>query len=380
MTTVNPNRLLSPTFLMGALKSRPESYTRQGYIGRKFFKEQYVPTWELTWDVVSAENQLAGIISRGGKPVPGDDMLYTQMFANLVALGAMRVVDRNAVKVVRDPGMANVTTKAARDAAQRAAKKIREALAWCDDRIEALVEYMCVNAMQGQITWPPPNVPESEWEPQWGDVTFSITFPFRSNFKQQASTLVGYDGRTGTQVPWTDPANSNPIKDLEVIAELITETTGLNARGATIITSSGVISRLTENQVFLNRIAGTDRGIQFLNVGDLKNFITDNLGFKIVQYDAQWTYRRNVDSDTGPEIVVQRFLPRGRLIIIPPGEELGFLATTEQAGPDGKYYTGKFVWQNEDKEPPFDVRLGVSAVYWPVLTRADSIFVFDAWD
>ena len=153
----------------------------------------------------------------------------------------------------------------------------------------------------------------------------------------------------------------------------------MNARGSTIICSSGVLSYMTQNTKVLNRIAGTDRGIDFLDVGLLKDFLATNIGFKFQEYDAQWTYRTNVDSTAGPTVNAVRFLERGKCIILPPGEEYGNLATTEVAGPNDKYYVGKYAWSNSDKEPPWETRLGVSGSFFPLLTRAESIYVFDAW-
>lgn len=369
---------LTMKYLLGAIKSRPLSYTRQGYLGRKLLPEKYVPESEITWDVIKAENGLAGFISRGGRPVPGSDMLFSQMFATLRDIGAMRVVNRDAVKTLRDPGMSNIVSGVQQRAYQKAKRKVREALEWCDDRVEATIEYMIMSAYQGTLVWPPAGIPTENWQPEWGDVTMHITFPLRAEFKQSATTLTGYGGRTGGGVAWNDPS-ADPFLDLEVIAEYIAEVTGLNARGSTIICSSSVLSYLTQNTKLLNRLAGTDRGIDFLDVGLLKEFVATNIGFKFQTYDAQWTYRTSVDSESGPTINAVRFLPRGRCIILPPGEDYGFLATTEVAGPNDKYYVGKYAWVNSDKEPPWETRVGVSGAFFPLLTRAESIFVFDAW-
>lgn len=366
---------LSIHYLMGAIEARPTSYKRQGYLGRKLYPQKEVGGDSLIWDVVSAENSLAGIYAVGGRSIPGDDLMFSQMFANLVNLGASRHIDRNAVKTVRDPGMPNIRSLADRSAASKAQRAVRRCVEWCDDRIEALIEYLCLSALQGQIDWPPPGL---EKQPQWGEVTFQLTLPFRADFKQDATTLSGYDSRAGGGVAW-NAAAANPMLDLEVIAELITEEIGLPARGSTIITSSGVLSYLTQNTLILNAAAGTDAAIRFLDYGTMMQFMETRLGFKFVQYDAQYTYRTNVGSESGPTINAVRFLPRGRCIIIPPGEDVGSLATTESAGPNDQYYVGKFPWLKTDDEPPFETRLGISGIFFPLMQRPDSVFVFDAW-
>jgi hypothetical protein len=374
MASEFPNPL-SIHYILGAIDARPTSYTRQGFIGRKILPEKVVGGDSLTWDIVTAENGLAGIYAVGGRPVPGSDMLYSQAFANLVNLGAARYINRNTVKILRDPGMPNIRSVAERSAATKAREAVNKAIEWCDDRVETLIEYLATSALQGQIDWPPPGLTS---QPEWGNATFQLTLPFRSEFKQAATTLTGYDSRTGGATSWKE-ASSDPVKDLEVIGEYITETTGLAARGSTIVCSSGVLSYLTQNTKLVNRITGTDQGIRFLDLKTFKDFMAENLGYKFVEYDAQYTYRTNIDSDSGPTINAVRFLPRGRCLILPPGEAFGNMVTTESAGPGDQYYTGKFPWLVTDDEPPFETRLGIAGMFFPVMLRPGSIFVFDAW-
>jgi hypothetical protein len=384
MPTSNPlyPNPLTPAYLLGAVKSRPVSFERQGYLGRKLMPEKPVYEYQLAWDVIKAENQLGGIYAMNGKPIPGSDMLFSQMFADVVNLMAGKHVDPQSVMTLRDPGMSNIRTRADQAAATKARKKVANSLGWCDDRIEALVEYLIMNSLQGQVDWPPPQIAPANWEPQFGNATFNITYPLRSTFKQPASTLTTtIEGkvRNGAQVTW-DAAGADPMKDLEVISEYITETTGVSARGSTLIMGTSVLSYMTENTKVLTRIAGTERGIDWLNVPILKDWLRDRLGFKIVEYDAKYTYRTNEGSADGPTINQVRFLPRGRVIILPPGEEKGYFATAPHAGPDDAYKPGKYTWLVKDREPPFETRLGVGQIGWPVMQLdASSIFVLDAW-
>jgi len=356
---------------------RPTSYTRQGYMGRKLLPERPVYEYELAWDAVKAENQLAGVYTFAGKPVPGSDMLFEQMFADVINLMAMRIIDPETVMKLREPGQPSLSMSD-RGAQAKAKRKYREYVEWCDDRIEALVEYLIMCAMQGQLNWPPAEIATANWEPQYGDAIFNITFPHRSTFKQVATTLEGYDSRPGARVSWKS-TSADPFLDLEVIAELIAETTGLSARNSTILCSTGVLSYLTQNTKFLDRVAGTDRGIDFLNVSLIKDYIRDQIGYKFVEYDAQYTYRTDVGSEDGPTINAMRFLPRGRLLILPPGEEFGFFATAPSAGPNRAYSTGKYTWVYDQPTPPWETQMGIGQIGFPILQRADSIFVFDAW-
>lgn len=381
MATEYPNPL-SRAFLQEVVEQRPDEMAiRKNYIGSTLLPFEDVDEYQLTWDTVKAENGLAGIYAIRGRPVPGSDRLFEQMFARVQHVMATRIVDPYSVMVLRDPGMVGVRSRAESSARERSLRKIRESIEWCDDRIDTTIEYMIMNTLQGSITWPPTDADGAaitEVAPEWGEASFTMTFPLRSTFNQAATTLVGYDSRAGAQVAWND-TSASPIKDLEVIAELIWRTTGLPARGSTIICSASVLSYLAFNTEFVNRITGTESGIRFLDIGALKEFIATNLGFKFLEYDAMWTYRTSVGSDAGPTISSVPFLPAGRCIILPPGEDFGTFATAPAPGQDDAFDTGKYVWVAKDEEPPFETRLGEGIIGFPMPKRIDSVFVFDAW-
>ena len=101
-----------------------------------------------------------------------------------------------------------------------------------------------MQALQGSIVWPPNDEDGNaitDLMPEWGDLQLTINYPLRSNFNQAATTLVGYNSRTGGAKAWTDTA-SNPVLDLEVIAQLIVKTTGLNVDQFEIVLPSANIS------------------------------------------------------------------------------------------------------------------------------------------
>ncbi|MBD3284650.1 hypothetical protein GF395_04390, partial [Candidatus Uhrbacteria bacterium] len=232
---VYPNDLLHPTFLMGAIQERPErAAIRQGYIGSQFLPTKEVPERRLTWDSMVAENNLAGFYSSKGHAIPGEDTLFSTHFANLADVKASRYLDPDIVGKVRDPGML-AAYKAAGDSftikgiAQRVQAHVRDNLAWCDDAVDAQMEYMVLSALVGTLEWPPKdsdgNVisdPMPHWNPEQ---EITVNFPLKSEFVQDASTLSGYDSRSGGGAVWTD-SSADPILDLEVIAELMVEEKG----------------------------------------------------------------------------------------------------------------------------------------------------------
>lgn len=379
---VYPNPL-NRTYLQGVIQARPDNEAlRRNYAGLTILPAENVTEWDLTWDVVQAENNLAGIYAINGKPVPGSDVSFSQMFATVQTIAAMRIVDPVAVFNMRDAGEVSVTSRADQSAYDRAKRAVKRALEQCDDEVDATIEYMIMSALQGQIIWPPRdssgNIITNKM-PQWGEGEFIMTFPFRTEFIQKASTLTGVDSRAGGHVVWSN-SGAKILQDLEVIAQLITRTTGLPARGSTLLMSSDVLSYMAFNSDLVSRITYTESSIKFIDTGKLKEFLMDGMGFKVVEYDAQWTYRTNVASSSGPTINRVPFLKPGRVIVLPPGENFGNFAVAPTPAPDNEYVNGKMVWTSTNPEPGFETKLGVTITGFPVLKAADSIFVFDSFE
>ena len=111
---------------------------------------------------------------------------------------------------------------------------------------------------------------------------------------------------------------------------------------------------------------------------DLVDFIRTKIGYKIVEYNARWTYRTDTDSPDGPTITSIPFLDRGKILIIPNQANPGYLAVAPS--PDGKYNPGKYNWLVTDQEPPWETRVGEGQVCLPIPEHWDSIFVLDVFN
>ena len=375
---IHPNPL-SLKFVTGVLESRPDhTKWKDQYIGHTIVPDRKVGGYELTWDVVQSENGLAGIYAVNGRPVPGSDMLFEQKYAEVQNVMASRVLHPTDVVHLREPGQLAISTsgKALAEASQ---KKMRDAIAWCDDTSDATKEYMIMRALQGSILWPPNDAsgnPITTLMPEWGNVSIQINYPLRTVFNQSVTTLTGYNSRAGGGAVWTDAVNSNPILDLEVIAEYIVELTGLDAHGSTIIMPSEILSYLAFNEEILAWIKGTEKGAGgYVAAEEMKEYIKTKIGYTIKLYNARWTYRTNVGATTGPTINSIPFLDRGKILIIPRGAKPGYMA--QAPSPDGKYKSGRYSWLVSDKEPPWETRVGCGEVCLPVPEYWDSIFVLD---
>lgn len=379
MASLHPNPL-SRTYLDGVLKERPDHDAwRAQYIGPTLFPKKDVPAYRLAWDVIRSENNLAGIYAINGRPLPGSDMRFAEKFQEVQNIMSSRVIDPEDVMYLREAG--EVAVGSAGWNLKRAAQDhINAQISACDDEIDAQKEYLALKALQGQIVWPPVDGSGNAITPampQWGHVQITVNYPIRTVFNQDATTLVGYSARTGGAAAWTDTVNSNPLLDLEVIAELIEETIGVNAHGSRIICGGGLLSRLCFNEEIISWIKGNGEGtIKYVAPEEVKGLIKTKIGYTLEEYNAKWTYRSNLDSPDGPTITAVPFLTRNRMIIIPPGVDLGYMASAPS--PDGKYQSGKYTWSVRDEEPPWETRVGAGEVCWPVFKNADAVFLFDA--
>jgi hypothetical protein len=391
-----PNDILTPHFLTGAIQERPTRESiRQQYISQTLLPWRTVPERRLTWDSLAAENNLAGFYGTKGEPIPGDDVMFASHFANLIDVMATRHLDHDIINSVRAPGMAAVykaggAANPIQGLRQRFEDHVRNNLAWCDDTVDAQVEYMVVKALSdGTITWPPTTAAGAAITPpmpHWNaTMTVSVSMGLDANFVQNATTLTGYSSRPGTQVAWNSVAGTqNPVFDLEVIAAYMTESKGLNTANMLMYLSRDTLSQIAFSTTVLQWIRGkqyeTPQGRNFVEASALKEFIQTRLGFEIRLYDAQWTYRSNIDS-APPTVNRVKFLKEGKVIILPKAEmdSLGYMATTYHKDGSGNFVAGKYTWMHEDDEPPFLHRLGVGLVAFPVLEQAGSIFVLDSY-
>lgn len=385
---VNP---LSRVWMAGALEQRPTKPSiQQRYLGLSFFPMKRVNSYELTWDLIQASNPLAGIYAHDGVAIPGSDPSYEQRIADIMHIMASRTLSQDIVMNIRDAGELSVFNALTRSLRQKYQSHVLKKLANCQDEVEATIEYLCMRALQGTIPWPPTDAAGAAIANPpgyWGDISFTLSMGFRSNFIQSATTLAGVTGGlTAAGVSWATIATADPIRDLEVIAQLIEEDTGLDPMGSTVICSRHVLSFMAQNTNVLRWIRGTtgappDGGLQYINQFALKEYLETRMGFKFQTYDARWTYTSaGVGSDAGETQTMIRFLPIDKLIIIPPGALAGdnamFATAPDLVARDGDNL-GPFTWSSTEDTPPGRTELGVGIHGFPIIRDPQSIFVLD---
>lgn len=380
-----PNHFLSSAYLIGAVNGRPSKEAiRQNYIGLGLLPWDEVPERQVVWDVMESENNLAGVFAPKDQAVPGDDLLFSSVYANMIDVKASRMLESWAVQQLRDPGMPSVykaggAATAIKGMQQRLRDHFNKRLAWSNQVVDSQIEYFALHALQGNIVWPPVDnngaaitYPMPHWNAK---MPVNVTFPLPAGQNQAATTLAGYvtggSARSGGGAAWTDATNADPLKDLRVINEYVSKTLGIRLQGGRILMPTTVLNYMLECDNVLKWIAGTDytqTGTrQYASEANLKAFIQTQVGWTIETYDAQWTFRTR-SPGTKPTITRVDFLKDGYIIILPPGETMGHMMTAplqSSPGASGTWVYGKMGWKYENPKPPFEIEVGVNVVAWP---------------
>jgi hypothetical protein len=386
-TFLNP---LNRAWLSAAVERRPTKPSiKQSYIGTRFFPYLSVYDYTVLWDIVTASNRLAGVYDHNGVPIPGNESSFTQAMADILNVMASRVIDTETVMKLRDVGEIGVTNNLTRAVREKYLGEVTKKIGYCDDEVEATIEYLCLEVLQGTVHWPPRAASGAviPLRPAyWGDVNFTLNMGFRAAFMQAATTLVGYGGRVGGHLPWTNAA-ATPLVDLGVISQYVQEVTGIQMHGAEIITSRIILDYLCQNATILDWFRNYNfngSNIQYVDEFVLKDALKTKLGWNITLYDAQFTYedQATLGQVGGPTEQRIRFLPEGVMIILPPGvmgDGNANLMTAPDPGPDNQWQTGKYTWTHRIPTPPWTTEVGVGIHAFPILKEPQDIFVFDAY-
>lgn len=382
---------LTTRWMDSALKERPtKQATKMSYIGLEYFPIKEFYDYDILWDEIYQANRLAGLYAHDGVPVPGDDPRFRERMADITNIMGSRVLSNQTIIKLREAGEIAVYTNAVRNLRAKYLRKVAEKLGVSEDEVDSTVEYLCLQAMQGSITWPPVDENGAAITPRpayWGSYEFTLPMGFRAEFVQNASTLNGYNARPGGQVAWNNVA-ATPILDMEVIAEFIVETTGLGMTNPTAIMSRAVLSQLAFNTSILLWIRGTagpsETNLNFIDVGQLKSFIKTKLGWNIRIYDARWTYQTvgSLDDEAAPTEQRIKFLDEGKVIIIPDGalsSETSYFATAPDPGQQNTWRPGKYTWQYRQPVPPYTTEVGVGIHGFPILRQPRELFILDAY-
>jgi len=360
------NDILTPRFMLEVVEHIP--------IPRNYFAQEYFPTREvtdeeLTWDVLKEEQNLAGLYSIDGKIMSGHEAIFGQMFADICRIGAARTVSESEWRKLRDPGMVGIRTGVVGDIRAEIERKIARKLVDCTREVNATMEYLCMNALQGYIPWPPPGYPKSASEYAIGNAVMTVDYNFPADHKIRADNTTVFG--TGAAL-WSDTTNSDPVKAIQVIAEKIEDDAGIPADSLDMIMTRRTVRLMGENTKLRNLMKYTDIA-GLLNFGLIARYMEDYLGIRPRIYSAQYTYRTVGTSDPS-DITINRIrmLNTNKVLFVPRGTQIGDFATSPAQA--NNWRPGRFTWRKEEQNP-WRMEIGVGINGFPRMIKPECIFV-----
>lgn len=380
--------LFTKVWMDQALAKRPDkAFITQGFKGLSFFPMKRVYAYHVMWDMAKMQSHMAGLYAHDGVPIPGFDEDFESVQTNVMHIMGMRILSPDTVLKLRDINELAVSNNLTRSLKAQYLGKVGRKLGASQDEVDNVIEHLCMSLLQGRIRWPPrdeSDVAISNAPNYWGHITIDQPTGYPPQCIQDATNLTGYASRAGTRVVWSNTTSAKPRVDMDVIEEYLTETFGVSLDGARIIMSRTMLSHLCFNEDIVGWIKGTDSGLKFVDKNTLKEFLNTKLGWNIETYDAKWTYESaGVGSEAGITETQVRFMPRGRVLIIPQGVtggDNGYFATAPDLGaPDGERL-GQYSWNYSLPKPPWTTEVGTGIHGFPILKHSDdaAIFVLNA--
>jgi len=381
--------LFSRGWLDSSLEKRPtKAFIKDKHKGRSFFPLKRVYAYHVMWDMAKNQAHLAGLYAHDGVPIPGQDEDFESVQTNIMHIMASRILSPDTVLKLRDIGELQIVNTLTTGLKARYLGKVGTKLGKCEDEVDYVVEYLCMHLLQGRIQWPPKDNDGNDISGApnyWGGITFDLPTGYAPQCIQNVTTLQGFGGHNGAQAVWSDWTNSKPRQDMMVIEEYIGETYGVDMEGARVIMSRTMLHDLCFNADMVAWIKGTDPGIKFVDANQLKGAVATLLGWNIETYDAKWTYESaGIGSEGGVTETQIRYMPRGRVLIVPQGaassEEEAYFATAPDLGaPDGERL-GQYTWNYSEPKPNWHTEVGTGIHGFPILKRSDDsgIFILNA--
>lgn len=358
------NEILTPRFMLEIVNGIPIS---RAYIGLGYLPMRQVSDEELTWDVLKDEQELAAITSIDGHIVPGNDPIYGQMFSDICRIGKSRNVSESEWRKLRDPGMVGIRTGVVADIRAEVERKIAQKIANCNREVDATIEYLCISALLGYISWPPPGLSSAAHGLGNAHMTIDFNFPSDHKIRMDNETVFG----SGAAM-LDDATNCDVAKMFQIIAEKMEDDAGVSADNLDILLCRRQVRLMGESTKLRDIMKYTNiQGI--LAFGAIRQYMEEMYGVRLRLYTGTYTYRE-VDTSDASKITIkrQRILPTNRMLVIPRGVRLGDFATSPAQA--NNWRTGKFTWRKTE-ENPWRTEIGVGINGFPRLSQTNSIFV-----
>ena len=319
-------------------------------IGLKYLPFKNFPTEEIQWDIVKNYSPLASFRAVDGESEIVGRKAFDRAYADIVSISRKERFNTSDLRKIREAGSLNVNKdnpSLIQQMANQAKGRIREALQRNKLAVDNRIEWMAIQAMQGNID-----------SPSNSKIKFSVDYGFNAGQKGVRPTNL-----------WSDLTNSTPIKDLQDWMLTVQDNTGIEPD--TVIMSRQVLNYITNNENIKGELQYTN---PLMNKKRAMEIIEENTGLKIELYDSTYTDESNSDAIT-------RFLPKNIVIMLPSKNVvpagLGFMARASH--PLNDFKPGYYTWTEEVKDP-YGIEGGVGMDCFPAITQPEAFFTADVYN
>lgn len=320
-------------------------------IGGKKIGLQFLPWYESAtektmWDILRAVSPIATFRAVDGEAQLVGRQAFDQGYADIQDFANKTRFNASDLRWLREAGenptLSDGTPSMAAKMASEVKVKIRRALEDLRGRVDNRVEWLQINALLGTISYT-------------GKVVFSVDYG------------VAFKNLTSPTAPWTDYANSNPIKDIEDWQQLVNDLSGVLPD--TLILSRKALIHASRSVDMRNRLQYTN---PVMSSKKAQQLIEDELGLKITVYDSRYTDEAGTTST--------RFLDENRLIMLPSLEQLpdGVGDTATVGHPLADFVPGHYTWQDESKDP-YGLEVGVGLSAFPRIKHPETMLNAVLW-
>ena len=317
------------------------------YIGDSIFPEEDVPGDKLQWPIYSSDNGMSPFVALDQESPVMDEEEFTIMFADLAYVREKFNLLEHDVRMLRELGDLPVDG-AISSFIQNKQKNIARRMARLRRRVLARKEWMQINCALGSISY----VPNAQ-----SGVKFALTFPV---VPHTAAPL------------WSDTAGSDPVKDFQ------DWTVNLDYNIGRMIIGRSDLLNLARNTKIRNAMFTQANNVPTtVSIQAAKTFFSEELGIQITEYNARYSTRTfNGSTYTTTQ---SRFLPNGKVILLPEGERVGYFATAPSVY-NNFANPGLFTWFDDPENgggsrDPYVFSAGVGIYGFPVFEWPDRVHV-----
>lgn len=317
-------------------------------VGTNYLPMEEEVTDETVWDVVKSGNGIGSLRAYDAEAKVIGAEKYDQVVASITDMADKRMLSLSDIRVLREAGENPYRDNSMAQAmAQRAERKVTKELARLRRRIENRLEWLQINALQGEINY--------------SDSSRNIEIAL------DYGVPAGQKGLTPS-IAWSDYANSDPISDIQTWLELVIENTGVTPQQ--IMMSRKNLNHIARNDIMRGHFQYTN---PTLTAQGVREFFSGDLGLDIVEYEARY------HDDAG---ALQRFLAEERIIMLPDIDQMNgtqrFGDTAYTPHPHNNY-TGSFYAFEETKTDPWGIEVGVGLTALPRIYQPSVILTADTY-